>query len=76
MRKMVQGNSFWGLEDGTESVCLCRRKQNKKDFQRDKRSLKKQKAAGGHGSRHWLNFSLGKKISDSSPEKEGKEEQV
>ena len=49
--------------------------RTKKIF-RDRRSLKKQKAAGGHGSRHWLNFSLGKKISDSSPEKEGKEEQV
>lgn len=43
---------------------------------REKRSLEKQKAAGGRESRHWLNFSLGKKISDSSPEKEGKEEPV
>lgn len=72
---MVQENSIWGPETGTESVCLCRRKQKKENFQREKRSLEKQKAAGGPESRHWLNFSLGKS-SDSSPEKEGKEEWV
>lgn len=37
--KMVQENGIWGLEDRTESVCLCRRKQNKEHFQREKRSL-------------------------------------
>ena len=36
VRKMVQEHSFWGLEDGTESVCLCRKRPNKEDLQREK----------------------------------------